>query len=162
MKTNNSLMKYLMLDQCAIPVAINFVLNALIGWLVFSSVKALPMWGDPSVGGDILATAFLLPFLVTLIASYFIKKQIKNNKTPQINFNADSWWFSLRPVKFGAILGLACMVFCATPMVWILMLGKVDMVSVDSFILFKASWAAILSLFISPIVGMWALVKYSN
>lgn len=162
MKTNKTYSKYIIVDQCLIPVCINFVLNGAIGWMVFSSVQHLPMWGDPSIGGDILATAFLLPFLVTVIASYFIKKQIKNDEAPKLDFKLSNWWINIRPAKFGAILGLACIVFCAIPMVWVLMLGGVEMIPVDSFILYKASWAAMLSLFISPLVGTWALIKYSK
>lgn len=61
--------QFLPIEQCAIPTAINLVVNGLIVWLINRSVETVPIWGGGSVTLDLLATSFLLPFIVCLAVS---------------------------------------------------------------------------------------------
>lgn len=151
--------RFVFLEQGLVPVVFNFFFSGFIAWLVFQSMASVPLWGQTSLGLDLLLTAFLLPFLTTIISSAVINKQVIAEKVPPLYFDFQKGmsWLHCSPVKFGISYGLFCVVFCALPMVWILSLSNLQSLPVDSFILFKSVWAALLSLWVSPVVGLWAL-----
>jgi len=157
-------LRFICIEQGIIPVVFNFFLNGFIAWMVFQSMESVPLWGQTSLGVDLLLTAFLLPFLTTVISSVIIKKQVLSKKVPPLYlyYLNGVGWLRCSPVRFGIIFGLFCVVFCAIPMVWILSLSHLQAISVDSYIIFKSGWAAMLSLLVSPVVGWWALAKVSS
>lgn len=154
---------FLWLEQGLIPVVINFFINGFIIWLIFHSMDFVPLWGHTSIGVDILLTAFILPCVITIIASVVISKQVELNMVPPVQSDYPLWavlrqWSA---VKLGIILGVCCVVFCGIPMVWILSAGQVQSIPLNDFIIFKSSWAALLALLVAPAVGWLALVKAS-
>src|SRR5262245_56323764 len=76
--------RFLWLEQGVIPCVFNFALNAAIAWALFRSLPAVPLWGQSSVGGDLLATAFLLPFLTCLIVSALVARDVRAGKVPPL------------------------------------------------------------------------------
>ena len=70
--------RFLLIEQGAIPGVFNVALNGLIAWGLFRSSVAVPLWGESSVGVDLLATGFLLPFLTCVIVSPFVSKQVRS------------------------------------------------------------------------------------
>jgi multisubunit Na+/H+ antiporter MnhG subunit len=56
---------------------------------------------------------------------------------------------------------VAGVLFAAIPVVWALDLGQAQPFPVSSFIAFKAVWAALLALVVTPLVGWWALANAS-
>ena len=69
--------RFLFIEQGAVPTVFNFALNGAIAWALFRSVEAVPLWGESSVGVDLLATAFLLPFLTCLIVSAIVARHVR-------------------------------------------------------------------------------------
>ncbi|MGD8264654.1 MAG: hypothetical protein PVF14_16475 [Desulfobacterales bacterium] len=66
MKLSSNQRKYLLLGQCLIPFVINFVLNGLIGLVMFRGVNPVPTWGaKSSAGPDLIVTGFKIPLLLT-------------------------------------------------------------------------------------------------
>src|SRR4029453_7555172 len=82
--------RYLLLDQGIGAGIVNLLLNAAIAWLLFRGMEAVPMWGEQSIGGDTIGTAFVLPFLSTLIASAIVRSQVRAGYVSAVALSAGS------------------------------------------------------------------------
>ena len=76
--------RFLLIEQGAVPTVFNFALNGAIAWALFRSAEEVPLWGESSVGVDLLATAFLLPFLTCLIVSAIVARHVRDGKVPPL------------------------------------------------------------------------------
>lgn len=155
--------RFLLVDQCAIPTGVNFVANGLISWVANHSATTVPLWGGSSVGFDLLATASLMPFLLCVLVSPQITKQVRTGKVqslPRTQLPISSLF--RRPTwQRGLFLSLMGVIFAGLPVVWALTIGQVDSIPVTSLVLYKAVWSALLAAMISPVVGWWALAHIS-
>jgi hypothetical protein len=156
--------RFLLIEQGAIPTVFNFVLNGIIAWALFRSAAVVPLWGESSVGVDLLATAFMLPFLTCLIVSALVGRQVSSGKVPPLPSDQfpHSGWYQRSASMRGLFLAAAGVVFGALPLVWVLSLGQAQPIPMTSFVAFKAVWAALLALLVTPIVGWWALANASR
>ena len=68
--------RFLIVDQVIGAGIINFILNAGIAWAIARALTRVPLWGNPSIANDTVATAFLLPFIPALLPV------LKNRSTP--------------------------------------------------------------------------------
>jgi hypothetical protein len=156
--------KFLIVDQGLVPTAFNLVLNGLIAWLIFRSATSVPLWGESSIGVDLLATAFLLPFLTCVIVSQLVTGQVRSGKLsplPQLQVPLAGW--SLRPAAArGLMLGAGGVLLAAAPLMVALSIGNSQPFDVGAFIGFKAVWAAMLAAVATPVVGWWALAHASR
>ena len=113
--------RFLFVDQCLGPTVFNFLLNGAIAWALFRGVALVPLWGQESIAGDTIATAFILPFLTSLIATRIVRRQIASGRVhpmtepPQAGPLAMLASWSV--VRRGAGLGLAAVVLAAVPTV---------------------------------------------
>jgi sterol desaturase/sphingolipid hydroxylase (fatty acid hydroxylase superfamily) len=155
--------RFLLIEQGIVPMGINLVLNGLIAWALFRSATAVPLWGESSIGVDLMVTAFLLPFLTCVIVSALVARQVDSGKVPRLPRDQfpHSRWFRRSSYARGLFLGVAGVLFAAIPVVWALDLGQAQPFSVPSFVAFKAVWAAMLALVVTPFVGWWALASAS-
>lgn len=156
--------KFLIVEQGLVPTVFNLLLNGLIAWALFRSAEAVPLWGESSVAVDLLATAFLLPFLTCLIVSSIVGRHVRDGKVDTLRADQlpHSRWFTRPPIARAALLGGIGVVFGAVPLVWALSLGSSQPFAVSSFVMFKAVWAAMLAAVLTPIVGWWALASASQ
>lgn len=156
--------RFLVVEQGLVPTLFNFVLNGAIAWALFRSATAVPLWGESSIGVDLLATGFLLPFLTCVIVSSLVVRHVRTGKVPPLPSAQlpHSRWFQRSSSTRGLLLGAAGVLFGAVPVVWALSLGRAQPFSVFSFVVFKAVWAAMLALMITPVVGWWALASASR
>jgi hypothetical protein len=156
--------RFLLVEQGAIPTAFNLVLNGLIAWGLFRSAANVPLWGESSIGVDLLATAFLLPFLTCVIVSFLVSQHVRSGKVPPLSLDQlpHSHWFQRSSSMRGLFLGGVGVLFGAAPIVWALSLGQAQPFPVSSFVLFKAVWAGMLALMVTPVVGWWALASASR
>jgi hypothetical protein len=156
--------RFLFIEQGAVPTVFNFALNGAIAWALFRSVEAVPLWGESSVGVDLLATAFLLPFLTCLIVSAIVARHVRDGKVPPLAAEQlpSTRWYEHSSLRRGLALGVAGVVFGALPLVWVLHLAAAQPLAVGAFVAFKATWAAMLALLFTPIVGWWALANASR
>lgn len=156
--------QFLRVEQCAIPTLSNLVLNGLIVWVLNRSVPTIPLWGQPSIAVDLLATAFFLPFLICVIVSPQIKGKVKSGKLPPLPLDQipPSRWFRRSTWMRGLLLGILGVLFGALPVVWALSLGQAQPFPMPSFVAFKAVWAAMLASLVSPVIGWWALASASR
>jgi hypothetical protein len=156
--------RFLLIEQIAIPTVINLVLNGLIAWAVFRAGTAIPLWGESSVGVDLLITGFLLPFLTCVVISSGVARQVRSGKVPPLPSSQLplSRWFQRSSSTRGLLLGAAGAVLGAAPIVWALSIGEAGPFPVASFVVFKAVWAGMLTLAVTPFIGWWALASASR
>ena len=76
--------RFLLVEQGLHPFLLNVVINGLIAWLILRSQPAVPLWGDASMGIDLIATGILLPVLVCQIVSRVIDRQVRGEKVPPL------------------------------------------------------------------------------
>ena len=164
MRISNEHRRFLLIDQCAMPTLINLVMNGLIAWFINRSASAVPIWGGASVTVDLLATSFLLPFLICVIVSSVVTRKVRSGKISPLppNHFPISRWFKRTPLMRGLFLGGAGVLFGAVPIVWTLSLGQAQPFAVMSYVTFKAVWAAMIASLVTPIVGWWALANASR
>jgi hypothetical protein len=155
--------RYLLLDQGLGAGIVNLLLNAGIAWLLFRGMESVPMWGQQSIGGDTIGTAFVLPFLSTLIASAVVRGQVRAGYVPAAALSARS---ALRRLPHGlagrgAVLGAIAVVLTGIPTAMALdAAGTVEMGFRD-FVLFKALFAAALGALVTPVIARAALADAS-
>ena len=154
---------FLIVHQGVVPTLFNLVLNGVIAWLLFRSAASVPLWGESGMGIDLLATAFLLPFLTCVIVSRLIGRQVRSGKlTPlPIEQIPRAGWSHRSVLARGAVLGAGGLLLGAGPLVVALTLGEARPFEVGAFIGFKAVWAALLAAVATPLVGWWALSRAS-
>ncbi len=156
--------RFLIIEQGAVPTVFNFALNGAIAWALFRSAADVPLWGESSLGVDLIATGFLLPFLTCLIVSAIVARHVRDGKVPPLRGDQlpNTRWFERTTLQRGLALGAAGVVFAALPLVWALHLAQAQPLAVYSFVTFKAVWAAMLALLVTPVIGWWALANASR
>jgi hypothetical protein len=156
--------RFLIVDQGVGPTILNFVLNAGIAWLMFRSAATVPLWGQSSIAGDTIATAFVLPFLTSLIVGKVVTHQVGKGQVRALSAHdlpPSSLAFRASYQK-GVLLGVASVIAAAVPVVWVLSQYGLEELARNHFILFKATFAAILGAFVTPLIGWWALMNVSR
>jgi len=156
--------RLLLVDNGVGAAVFNFALNGAIAWLLFRSVTHVPLWGQSSIAGDTLVTAFLLPFLTCLIVSRLVARQVEAGHIPRLAPAelGPSSWSRRSPLQRGALLGAASVVLVALPVVAALSLSGSAGFALWPFIGFKAAFAALLAAIVTPLVAWWALLRASG
>jgi len=155
--------RYLFVEQLIGSAVVNLFLNALIAWAVFGRLGVVPLWGEQSIAGDVLGTAFLLPFLTCLIVTPMARRQVAYRGIGGLGWSRTSHpWLRVLPARTvwrGMVVGVACALTVAP-----FLLGTLDVVGVQSmsvrvFVLFKALMAALLAAGVTPIIALWAIAE---
>ena len=77
--------------ETIINVIINVVINCTIIWLINRHKDTISAFGDEGFRVDILATSFLLFFLMSLIVMSIHRAQQRANKLPEFHINPQHW-----------------------------------------------------------------------
>jgi hypothetical protein len=155
--------RLLIVDNGVVSALFNFLLNGAIAWALFRSAAHVPLWGEQSVAGDTLITAFLLPLLTCLIVSRLVTRQVEQGHVPPLRganlpFSGPS---RLSTGVRGTLLGVTAMAFAAAPLVGALDASGFSGFALWPFVAFKAAFAAVLAAAVTPLVGWWALIRAS-
>ena len=152
------LQRYLVVEQGVGAAIFNLVLNAAIAWATFRGLATVPLWGQQSVGGDTLGTAFVLPFLTTLIASRIVRGHVRSGRVPALAWGASPWRrLPSGLVGRGAVLGVAGIVAIGLPTALALGAAGVSSMTFGGFVAFKALFAGGLAAVVTPLVARAAL-----
>ena len=150
-----------LVGQGVLGAGINFMLNGLIGWMLYRHLPRIRLSGEQSIVEDIVVTSFLLPVLVCLIATPLIRSEVRKARLP-----AASW---LRPgpsrtahvpgnlLLRAVVLGVFSTLLVSPVTIWTLQTLGVPGLELWAFVVFKASFAAALAAIIAPLVAAWAL-----
>ncbi len=151
--------QYLIQNQGGKALIINVFANAAIGWLILKEHSALTLWGDTGIGLDLLATAFLLPFLSCLILSPILSKQIREGKVEALEpeqIEEKGW--HLRPVFIrGIFLDLLGVLLAAAPILLIFKLSGILPIGLWTYVWFKGIWAGLLAGIVTPFIAYWVM-----
>jgi hypothetical protein len=152
--------------QLIIGAFINLSLNLGIAILLFKGIDPVPLWGNPGIALDILATAFLLPWLTVLIVAPIARAEMKKGTIERFREELGSIRCSyLRFMPKGVlaqsmIIGIGTTVIVAPAMVGILDAAGVSEMSHNAFIAYKTAFATVLTFPVSPVVWLSAMIKY--
>ncbi len=157
---SNAFRRYL-IGQGSVGAAVNLVLNAAIAWLLYRSLSSVPIRGSQSIAGDIIATTLLLPFLICVIVTPLVRGEVRNARLP-----AGEWRGDVHPAVAALpnntllralVLGVISAVIAAPLTIGILTSAGVTAISFPGFVAFKATFAAALAAFVTPVVAARAL-----
>jgi hypothetical protein len=155
---------FLIIEQSVFAGLINVVINGGFVWLLMRDQDTIPLWGDPSMGNDLLATGFLLPFITCMIVSRLVRHQVMTGRLPALEPD------QIRPLGIhrrsvwtrSLLVGVLGVVFFAAPIVTILDLAQASPVPFGAFLVFKSIWAGLFAMVVSPVIGWWALAAASS
>jgi hypothetical protein len=164
MRLSSAHWRFLWFDQGVIPAVIDLVINGLVAWAMFGSQSHVPVFGLQSVAGELLATGFLLPFLTCVITARIVRGQVRSGKLAPLEPEQlpQRSRFLARSSRQGVLLGLLGILFGAATIPWVLYQWPSRTLETEAFITFKAIWAGLFGLCISPFIGWWALVNASR
>jgi hypothetical protein len=152
---------FLIVNQGIVSTVFNFFLNMGIAWFLYRAMDQVPLWGPLSIGMDTLATAFVLPTLTCYFIAVSLWFTIKKGWIPVIDdyprTGMVGWAIRLPVILQGILYGLAGVLLLGVPVTAGFMLTGSETVSYPFFLWYKATFAAVLSLAVSPIIGLIAL-----
>tara|TARA_R110000850_G_scaffold171677_2_gene297058 strand:- start:24 stop:518 length:495 start_codon:yes stop_codon:yes gene_type:complete len=137
----------------------NTIFNGVIAWFLLKSGPALAWGGDHSFAVDVLATAFILPFIVALIIIPLQRGKLNKGKLEPIYLGASSFMQRVADrlpagtFKSALIFGLfgICIIAPLT-LLGFYLLG-VSHVSPLNYAIFKGIWAGLMAaLLVVPMV----------
>lgn len=156
--------RFLLVDQAVGGFVVNVVLSGTLGWLFLPRGAAVPLWGQFSIAGDTLATAFLLPFMTSLIANRIIRAQVRRGRVRALPSTEmpTSRWAKLPSVRQGFVLGVGAVVLTAVPVILVFVATGLDAIPFWNFIAFKAGFAGVLGVLVTPPIAWWSIVRASR
>ncbi|MFT5482782.1 MAG: hypothetical protein ACI9GW_001436 [Halieaceae bacterium] len=129
----------------------NAIFNALAAWLLLRGGSNLTFGGDNSFAIDVVATAFILPFIVSLIVIPLNQRKLRNNKVDTISatyipciqtfLNHFPKGLAMRAVCFG-VLGVALFSPGVLLPLWALGISEFSPLQ---YAIFKGFWAGLLA-----------------
>lgn len=156
--------QYLLIGQCVVPMALNFVLNGIIGLLMFRGVNPVPTWGvQSSAGPDLIGTCFFLPAITCLIVTPLVRRHIKSGMVQDIS-RSESLPGWLRPFQRplptrSLFFGLAGLASIGAVVAMGLLSAAPAQFELGHFLWFKASFSAALGGAVTPFIGLVALAE---
>lgn len=82
--TLSPLHRYYLAQHSLTECLVNIYLNMAIGAYVFRGLDRVPYAGATSIVVDLLATGFILAFVVTLIATFRTRKHLRQGELPRV------------------------------------------------------------------------------
>jgi hypothetical protein len=137
---------------------INIFISAGIGYLVFSKLRAVALWGPQGLALDTVLSSFLLPFVTSLFLHIGVKRAISKGKVKVTPMRHTRWLASFTG-KFTVALLTGILV---TVLIAPLTLVALEMIGPQYYkpihaIGFKALYGGLLSLLIAPLITKLAL-----
>jgi hypothetical protein len=153
--------RYLLLEQGVGSAVFNFALNAAIAWLMFRAAGEVPLWGQQSIAADTIGTSLILPLATCLIVTPMARRHVRAGRVPALAWTRDSHaplgWLPRGTVARAAALSLICMAALAPMTLVVVTRLHVAPLSVPRFVVFKATFAALEALVVTPLVALWAI-----
>lgn len=150
--------RFLIVEQGVGAALFNLVVNGLIAWGLFRHLARVPLWGQESIAVDTIATGVLLPLLTCLIVTALVRRQVAGGKpAPLAEAHPAVAWMPRHSFARGLVLaGIISLTLVPSTLALLASLGVSGM-SFWGFVCFKASWAALAALLVTPVVALWAI-----
>lgn len=144
-------------EQMVGAAVVNAAINAALAWLLFRQLPQVPFLGEQSIVGDTLATALLLPPLLCLVATPTFRSMLARRAVLRPAQLPAASRLPQQPLLLGLLLGLVALLTLAPATLCLLQRLQVESLSLGGFVLFKAGFAALLAVLITPLVLQQAL-----
>jgi hypothetical protein len=148
--------RFLLLDNGVGPFVINLLINGAIAWLLYRNATHVPLWGQSSIAGDTIATSFLLPFITCLIVTPLARGRVRTGQVAQV-IGESGRWLPRNAVWRGALVGILCLMALVPLTLSTLHLVGIAALTPWHFVYFKASFAAIEGVLVTPFLALWAI-----
>ncbi len=142
----------------------NMVANGGICYWLIQDKGPVTWWGHSNFGGDLLATAFILPFIVTLIVIPIQRMKRRKGKVGYPDVAQLPTWlqrFLRMPqglLARAALFGLLGMLVVALPTLAVLFATGISVFTPLQYAVFKGVWAGLLAaLIVGPMVVLGLL-----
>lgn len=139
------------IQQSSINFITNAFFNGVICWLLLRGGPGLTLWGEHSFAVDLIATAFILLFIVTVIVIPLQRRKRKKGELDCIQWNTEKPLhrllarFPASPWRCGILFGLiGIFIFIPATLVPMIILS-VNEFGVSGYALFKGLWAGALA-----------------
>jgi hypothetical protein len=153
--------RYLLLEHGLGSAAVNFVLNGAIAWLMFRGVTSVPLWGSQSIAGDTIGTSLFLPLITCVLVTRIARAHVGAGRVAPIGCSPMSQlvlrWLPAGTVRRGVSLGLTSIALPGALTVGALAALGVAEMPRGSFLVFKASFAAVLAALVTPVIALWVI-----
>lgn len=155
--------RFLLLEQGIGAGLFNVALNAAIAWAMFRHLDVVPLWGQESIAGDTLGTSFFLPFFTALIVTALVRRRVRRGGLDGLPWTRESHlllaWLPVGTIRRALALGGLCLIVVGP--LTVLALHGLSIAQLDfwPFIAFKATFAGILALLVTPVISLWALAE---
>lgn len=155
--------RFLILEQGIGSAIFNLVLNGAIAWALFRHLDVVPLWGKESIAGDTLATCFFLPFFTALIVTPLVRRRVSKGGIDGLSWTRDSHsllgWLPAGTFRRALALGGLTLVVVGPLMMLALHGLAVGQLAFAPFVAFKALFAGLLALLVTPVISIWALAE---
>ncbi len=155
--------RYLLLEQGLGSGVFNLFVNALIAWALFRNLAAVPLWGQQSIAGDTIATSFILPLLTCLIVTPTARRHVRRGKVAALGWTRSSHpllhWLPAGTGSRAVVLAVLCTAVAAPLTIVALRALDVSALALGPFVAFKAVYAALLALVVTPPIALWAIAE---
>jgi len=148
-----SLQKFMTTEIIA-SALINGVFGALIGWLIVRKVDHVPFSGEGGIVVDVLATAFVIGLLLTLIVTPILRGRISKGGMPKITEASLPALLGLLPQNVllrGVVMGLGGMVVIVPLILGLFWATGTAQLSPGTFIWIKGVYGAVFGVVFTPI-----------
>lgn len=153
--------RFLIRNQIIGAAVFNAVLNGFLGWLTFRHHPAVPIAGDPSVVGDAIGTAVLLPLLTCVIVTPLVRRAIAHGTVEPLGTivgNVDMvLWLPRRSFVRGLVLSLLCLAWLTPLYLAPMLLADVDRLAVGAFVFLKIIYSAVMAAWVAPATALYVL-----
>jgi len=130
---------------------------------MFRAADEVPLWGQQSIAADTIGTSLILPLLTCLIVTPVARRHVRAGKVAPLGWTRQSHaalaWLPRGTFARALVLGIVCMVALSPLTLLVISRLHVASMSVSRFVLFKAGFAALEALFVTPLVAIWAIAE---
>ncbi len=163
MRLSSRQRSFFLYEQILGPFLINFLLNALGGWLGYRHFTPIPMWTFPGAVLDILGGLGPLAFILSLITTPVVKRAVRKNKIeplalapethpflrllPTTNLRRAIWFGFAVPFAFDPVISLGVLTTGA------------DQLELWPFLVFKGAVYGVVAAVVSPIAAFYTLAQ---
>ncbi|MGH7630382.1 MAG: hypothetical protein ACREOF_13575 [Gemmatimonadales bacterium] len=136
-------------EQAVVSAAINLLLNGALAWLLYRRLAVVPLGGEQGLVADLLITAFLVPLLVSLIATPLVRRDVARARVERQPLAAPNPRLLRRlpsnALALGLLLGLIAAIVIGGLTIGLLRVLGVDGLTFGASAMFKAGFAGLLA-----------------
>jgi hypothetical protein len=148
--------RFLLLDNGVGPLVANLLINGVIAWMLYRNATRVPLWGQSSIAGDTIATAFLLPAITCLIVTPLARGRVRTGRLAAAS-DASWRWIPRNMLWRALLIGLVCLIALTPPTLLVFGAFGIGELTPWHFVYYKASFAAIEGAVVTPFLALWAI-----